>query len=83
MKIKHVLIDDNVKLYNKTVKGLIEIKVYYHGGDSENFIAQGEFTERGFSASFKSKYFEINESTSGVAGISFVALYTVVEEDFE
>ncbi len=81
MKIEHIIWKDfNYYLSDKTVSGLLEIEVVWHGGGSDTFVAEGIYTDTG-RGEFVNRLIGvcINEETMGVSGVHCLRVGEIVE----
>jgi hypothetical protein len=75
MKIEHIVWEDSYDYTADKIYGLLEIKIYWHGGGSDTLIAQGTYHKEG---RFENRLIRIDEDTMGVSGISLVRVGTIV-----
>lgn len=76
MKVEHIIWEDYS--YDPSVSGILELEIYWHGGDKDIFIMQGTYYSLG-RGSFKNTFVTIDENTMGVSGISLLRIGHLAE----
>ncbi len=77
MQVEHIIWEDHS--YDDTVvTGLLDIEIYWHGGGTDRFIAEGTYTDLGRGIFQNRLLGQISEDTTGVSGIRLVRVGRIV-----
>jgi hypothetical protein len=75
-EIEHIVWETSYDYTAEVIRGLLEIRVYWHGGGTDTFIAEGSFYKEG---KFAHRVLgTIDEATPGVSGVALIRVGNIV-----